>query len=777
MNMLFGTDFSVMMARTGRRQTTLGVWLGLAPPEANEEKDTDTVLVLDVEGTDSRERGEDHGAFERKTSLFSLALSEILIINMWVTDVGRHDGANYGLLKVVFELNLQLFQQSSGNKTLLLFLFRDHSQHEDDTPLEEFIKVITEDMEKIWSGISKTEAFSQSKVTDFFDFQFVSLPPKPHAPDRFKAQVAELKHRFLDPTNPNRLLSKNYKKDVPADGFARYAADIWGVIQENKDLNIPTQKEMLSMFRCEQMANSAFEAYSVTLDGLRANFSQEPSDDSPPALLTSLGSTSANAANVAYEQYNSGAKRYDPNVAEAKRGELTEKMAAEALSIVQLQFKHASTAVLASLKDLLTTKVTSLRAPVPGFKKIIEEITQSVKARWNTVLEDAAIPVPGFDRLFSSFIHQQAHTMTTAIGTQSEAVLQDQLKAQVVVASRGFEKSFAAWVSGYIEEGGAKTPNNTAPFPTYFPSGPAPITTSLTVKTTPGLADTWAAIATKFQELSTKFLSDMQADIEKQGLTNQHAESQRKEAEKQSGEVARKVLREISSRAAWLMERRFSNLFKFDANRIPRRWKPSDDLNGEFKKASLQAERLLDQISVLRLEPNERGFSWLEVQGNNTVIKPEVDAVPDDLAAIPLNEMGRILEQFRDKARSDYIQATHAQETAVQGSYTAIVALIMFLIFGWDEAMYLLTNPFALALVCVLVVSAFAAYHLGLFPVIAPVFNTVVSTVSQAIANAQGIKHAPVETPADSFSSSRATSSGNLRSSTGSPAPNKEKLD
>ncbi len=51
-------------------------------------------------------------SFERKTSLFSLALAEVLMINMWVHDVGRFEGANYGLLKIVFELNLQLFQSA-----------------------------------------------------------------------------------------------------------------------------------------------------------------------------------------------------------------------------------------------------------------------------------------------------------------------------------------------------------------------------------------------------------------------------------------------------------------------------------------------------------------------------------------------------------------------------------------------------------------------------------------------------------------------------------------
>lgn len=54
----------------------------------------------------------DRQSFERKTSLFSLALAEVLMINMWVHDVGRFEGANYGLLKIVFELNLQLFQSS-----------------------------------------------------------------------------------------------------------------------------------------------------------------------------------------------------------------------------------------------------------------------------------------------------------------------------------------------------------------------------------------------------------------------------------------------------------------------------------------------------------------------------------------------------------------------------------------------------------------------------------------------------------------------------------------
>jgi Root hair defective 3 GTP-binding protein (RHD3) len=51
--------------------------------------------------------------FERKSALFSLASSEILIVNLWEHQVGLYQGANMGLLKTVFEVNLGLFGKKS----------------------------------------------------------------------------------------------------------------------------------------------------------------------------------------------------------------------------------------------------------------------------------------------------------------------------------------------------------------------------------------------------------------------------------------------------------------------------------------------------------------------------------------------------------------------------------------------------------------------------------------------------------------------------------------
>lgn len=110
LNNLFGTEFSVM-SESERRQTTKGIWMSKnkkGTADSGAVKMAENILVMDVEGTDGRERGEDQD-FERKSALFALATSEVLIVNIWEHQVGLYQGANMGLLKTVFEVNLQLF--------------------------------------------------------------------------------------------------------------------------------------------------------------------------------------------------------------------------------------------------------------------------------------------------------------------------------------------------------------------------------------------------------------------------------------------------------------------------------------------------------------------------------------------------------------------------------------------------------------------------------------------------------------------------------------------
>jgi hypothetical protein len=58
----------------GHSQTTKGIWTSSS---ANGD-----VMILDIEGTDSKERGDQRITFEQTTSLFALSLADVLMINM-----------------------------------------------------------------------------------------------------------------------------------------------------------------------------------------------------------------------------------------------------------------------------------------------------------------------------------------------------------------------------------------------------------------------------------------------------------------------------------------------------------------------------------------------------------------------------------------------------------------------------------------------------------------------------------------------------------------------
>lgn len=183
-------------------------------------------MVMDVEGTDGRERGEDQD-FERKSALFSLASSEVLLINLWEHQVGLYQGANMGLLKTVFEVNLGLFGKAktkTDERTLLLFVIRDHIG---TTPLDNLASTLETDLIHIWESLSKPEGLQDCKLSDYFDLSFTALPHKVLAAEKFNSEVRALRRRFVDKSAEDYVFKPAYHKRIPADGVAMYMEGVW----------------------------------------------------------------------------------------------------------------------------------------------------------------------------------------------------------------------------------------------------------------------------------------------------------------------------------------------------------------------------------------------------------------------------------------------------------------------------------------------------------------------------------------------------------------------
>lgn len=318
LNKLFGTRFATMDT-ISRQQTTKGIWISRA-------KDTD-ILVMDVEGTDGRERGDDQD-FERKSALFSIATSEVLVVNMWETQVGLYNGANMGLLKTVFEVNLQIFQnnQTKKERSLLLFVIRDHLG---TTPIENLQASITSDLEKMWNALLKPAGTTDTSLSDYFDLKFVGLPHKVLMADAFDQEVAKLRSRFVGQSG-DIIFKPEYHKRIPADGFSTYARGVWEAIEANKDLDLPSQQELLAQFRCDEIASAALSIFDDKIQATERAMH-------PGVVYDQLAADMTAALSDALKAFDVEASRYHNNVYSKKRSDLLSSIEARLLVLYKSQ--------------------------------------------------------------------------------------------------------------------------------------------------------------------------------------------------------------------------------------------------------------------------------------------------------------------------------------------------------------------------------------------------------------------------------------------------------
>ncbi|KAJ6748224.1 PROTEIN SEY1 [Salix purpurea] len=369
LNKLFQTDFRMMDADDGRTQTTQGIWIakaiGIKP----------FTICIDVEGSDSRERGQDGATFEKQSALFALAIADIVMINMWCHDIGREHAANRPLLKAVFEAMLRLF---GARKTTLLFVLRDQTK----TPFERLEHSLRGDIEKIWAEIPKPDAYKGTPLGDFFKVEITALPSYEIEEDKFKVKVDRLRQRFLHSISPGGLAGD--RKDVqPASGFALRAEQIWKTIKENKDLDLPAMEVMVATFRCVQIATETLsrlnsdKAWLALRKGVQARLA--------PKFRKRIRSILENTLS----QYDKEAIHFKESIRDDKRKEL-EKEALQVLYPAYVaMLRHLRSRALKFFMTRMIKKVK--RATEDGFEASIESTVQHAMGKFEKESGDVSI--------------------------------------------------------------------------------------------------------------------------------------------------------------------------------------------------------------------------------------------------------------------------------------------------------------------------------------------------------------------------------------------------
>lgn len=664
LNKLFGTSFDVM-DETRRQQTTKGIWICRG---ANMN-----LLVMDVEGTDGRERGENQD-FERKSALFSMASAECLLVNMWEHQVGLYQGANMALLKTVFEVNLGLFQagkaKSAGKeKTLLCFVIRDHIG---TTPVENLMNTLLADLRRIWDSLAKPEGLEDSTIDTFFDFTFAPLPHKILQPAEFDKQVLELRQRFVDSSRKDFVFRPEYHKRIPADGLPHYLESIWEQVQSNKDLDLPTQQELLAQFRCDEIANVAFAAFALAVKIFRRPIEQgEVLADLGPLMTQHRGST--------VEQFDKAASRYHSEVYKRKRIDLLEKLNSTLSPFFLGQLRNLHKSVLAAFKSSVTEK---LRREVYDFAQVVG--VEKQKALDTFEKGASSVRLGETDWSYEDEL-EELNRNVTEIADQCRA---EETKKMVIQIERNVKRDISE-----------PTELNLA--------RPQP--------------EMWDQILVAFSVVLTKAESAYLRRAKSLHCTEEENIKALRTLKRRSWLDLRAKIDEQTADTLMVTKLRsaFENRFRYDAAGVPRVWKPEDDIDSLFRGARDETLALIPLYS--KIAPKDP---------NNQVVLPSTADDPESAQAVERGEEDEFdftasLKVFTETRKADldarFRKEADAYYVEAKRSMVSSIAQVPFWIYGvmavlgWNEFIAIISSPVYFTFIAMLGTTAYIIWYLNMW--------------------------------------------------------------
>ncbi|KAF5355429.1 hypothetical protein D9758_006402 [Tetrapyrgos nigripes] len=686
LNRLFGTTFDVM-DETQRQQTTKGIWM-CRGQDMN-------VMVMDVEGTDGRERGEDQD-FERKSALFSLASSEVLIVNLWEHQVGLYQGANMGLLKTVFEVNLGLFgkksQDGTSGRTLLLFVIRDHIG---TTPLANLQATLTADMHRIWESLSKPDEFKDRQLSDYFDLSFTALPHKVLAADKFEAEVRRLRNRFVDKENPEYLFKPAYHKRIPADGIPFYMENIWEQVQTNKDLDLPTQQELLAQFRCDEISAGAL-----------AEFNEQAKPQKRPIeagkVVEGLGGMMRSWRKVALDRYDRDASRYHQGVYKRKRSDLIAALDTTLSPLFLGQLKNLHKSCLVAFKQEI---LNGLKGDDYSFADVVNAARTRCEKRFVEGATEAVVDDETEEGKAHWSWEEELSLLKEEVGSVADQCRKDETKKMVNQIERNFKKSITEPVELALHKA-------------------AP--------------DMWDSILKAFKETLDKAEATYLSKARSFNCTEEENTTAIASLRKRAWQALRAKIDEQTADAVILGKLRghFEERFRYDEHGVPRVWRPEDDIDGAFKKAKDQTLELIPLYS--KITPQDPSLSYALPEDAIASSTDSSDLVEEfdfeaSLTVFSETKSLDLTNKFRRDADAYYVEAKRSTVSSVaQIPFWIYVVLVVL---GWNEFMMVLFNPLYFMFLLIFGAGAYLTIQLGLAGPLLQIGTTMAAEVQRQATN------------------------------------------
>ncbi len=558
-----------------------------------------------------------------------------------------------------------------------------------------------QDLTKIWSSISKPQGLETSRIEEYFDFAFAALPHKILQPDQFQIGVQELGKRFVvgNPRSKEQgshgeqeltggVFLPEYHRRIPADGLSIYAEGVWDQIVSNKDLDLPTQQELLAQFRCDEISREVLVSFDEVMAPLEEK-QAEATRSGRPVVLPDLGVTSSSARTKCVKTFEVNASRYHKGVYKRKRSDLETKIDQRLKTLYHGQLSAAHKLGVASFTDSVSGAVKA--GQKSGAVYEFAEIVDKEKTKCLEVFEKEAkslfiedVPWTVFKSNYLLFEKE--------LGEVSGRLRKDEMRRLATRVERWVKSRLGDSIGLEFNKLGSGRGGSGAPEGDEKPHTEKDLWDRI-----------WNVFISIVKEAEGRFAdrarsfeaSQDEVDV---GLWRLRRKSWVALREKIEEEV-------MEGNILLKLRENFEDKFRYDDAGVPRIWRPTDDIEGVYTRARESTLTLIPLLSRFRLSttnaPPELP-SFIGGQPPSAEPEDEEDLTPiggvdeddgksleEEMTVLSENKRQDLVVRFRKTADGVYVEA---KRSAIGG--VAQIPLYFYgilLALGWNE---ILTGKF-----------------------------------------------------------------------------------
>jgi len=444
--------------------------------------------------------------------------------------------------------------------------------------------------------LSKPKGLENSHIEDYFDFAFAALPHKILQPEQFVTAVKELGTRFR---NGNRVAQQQgshtdeelqggiflpeYHRRIPADGFSAYAEGVWDQIVNNKDLDLPTQQELLAQFRCDEIAREvlvAFDEAIVILEEKQA----EGIQTGKPTVLKDLGLAGRTSRANATKDFDVEASRYHKGVYTRKKAELETKIDTRLKALYSGQLSAAHKAGVTSFSEAVAATVKSGQKKGGNYEFADIVSTQKALALKTFEGEAKALAIDGV--AWTNF-KTQYDLYEQDLDEVSTRLRREEMRRLATRVERWVKSRLGESVGLEFNKLGSGRGGNGAP-----ESGSQPPEKDLWDRI-------WSLFTSTVSEAETRFMERAKSF----NASPEESEAGLYILRRKAWKVLKAKIDEEVMEGNILLKLRenFEDKFRYDEAGVPRIWRPTDDIEGAYTKARESTLTLIPLLSRFHL--------------------------------------------------------------------------------------------------------------------------------------------------------------------------------